>query len=122
MHICGNTRPILEAVGRLGCELVDIDFPVLMELARSRMGREQALAGNIDPVRALCDGTPESVMHALEKARQQAGPRWIVAAGCEVVRDTPHQNLHAMVKFAQSHSAPAAAGVIPGAGEKEGCS
>jgi uroporphyrinogen-III decarboxylase len=39
----------------------------------------------------------------------QAGPRWIVAAGCEVVRDTAHENVRALVNFAQTHRAVAAA-------------
>jgi uroporphyrinogen-III decarboxylase len=56
-------------------------------------------------VRDLRDGSPESIAQSLEALRQQAGPQWIVAAGCEIVRDTPHANLRAMVKFAQTHAA-----------------
>jgi hypothetical protein len=26
LHICGDTRAILEGVGLLGCELVDLDY------------------------------------------------------------------------------------------------
>jgi hypothetical protein len=25
LHICGHTRPILDGLGRLGCEIVDLD-------------------------------------------------------------------------------------------------
>jgi len=90
--------------------MVDIDYPVPMEQARSAMGLRQTLAGNMDPVRGLRNGTPETIMQSLEELQQQAGAQWIVGAGCEVVRDTPHDNLHAMVKFAQTHSAQNAAG------------
>ena len=44
-------------------------------------------------------------MHALEALHPQAGARWIVAAGCEIVRGTPHENLRALVNFAQTHAA-----------------
>ena len=105
LHICGNTRRILDGMGKLGCEMVDIDYPVPMDQARAQMGMPQALAGNMDPVRGLRNGSPKTVMESLEQLRQQAGAPWIVAAGCEVVRDTPHDNLHAMARFAQTHTA-----------------
>jgi MtaA/CmuA family methyltransferase len=105
LHICGNTRRILDGIGELGCDMVDIDFLVPLERARSAMRPLQTLAGNLDPVRDICDGTPESIMHALEALHPQAGARWIVAAGCEIVRGTPHENLRALVNFAQTHAA-----------------
>ena len=105
LHICGNTRKILGAMGELGCDLVDIDFLTPFEEARAAMGEQQTLSGNLDPVRELRDGTPRSIVQALEALRQKAGARWIVAAGCEVVRDTPHENVRAMVEFARTHAA-----------------
>jgi MtaA/CmuA family methyltransferase len=105
LHICGNTRRILDGMGRLGCDMVDIDYPVPMEQARSQTGPRQTLTGNLDPVRGLRNSSPEIIAQSLEALRQQAGERWIVAAGCEVVRDTPHENLRAIVEFAQMHTA-----------------
>jgi len=105
LHICGNTRRLLEGMGQLGCEMVDIDYPVPMSEARAGMGPLQTLAGNLNPVKDLRDGTPESIAQALEALQQQAGPQWIVAVGCEIVRDTPHRNVHALVNFAQTHTA-----------------
>ena len=105
LHICGNTRRILDGMGTLGCDMVDIDYPVPMEQARSQTGLLQTLAGNLDPVRDLRNGSPETIAPLLEALQQQAGARWIVAAGCEVVRDTPHENMRALVEFAQTHAA-----------------
>ena len=109
LHICGNTRRILEEMGALGCAMVDIDYPVAMDQARAAMGERQTLAGNLNPVKELRDGTPDSIAEALEMRLAQAGPRWIVAAGCEIVRDTPHGNVQALVEFARTHQALAAA-------------
>lgn len=102
LHICGNTRRILNGMGSLGCEIVDIDYPVPMDQARSQTGPQQTLAGNLDPVRDLRNGTPETITKALEALLVQAGARWIVAAGCEIVCDTPHENLRAMMAFAET--------------------
>lgn len=103
LHICGNTRRILSGMGRLGCQIVDLDFLVPMAEGRSAMGPEQVLLGNVDPVRVLRDGTPEQVTAAVAACHQAAGARFIVGAGCEVPRDTPPANLHAMVAYAKTH-------------------
>ena len=104
MHICGNIRRILADVGSLGCEMVDIDSMVPLAQARQEMGPQTALAGNIDPVKTLRNGTPESVAAAIAECHRQAGPRYIVAAGCEVPRDTPEANVLALRDYARSHS------------------
>jgi MtaA/CmuA family methyltransferase len=104
LHICGNTKRILAGMGRLGCEIVDLDYMVPVAQARDEMGARQVLLGNLDPVRALRDGTPESVTAAIAECHRQAGPRYIVGAGCEVPRGTPHENVHALAAYARSHS------------------
>ncbi len=96
LHICGRTRRIFPGMGRLGCEIVDLDWMAPVAEARRVMGPDQILLGNIDPVSVLRNGTPESVAVAMEECRAQAGPRYIAGAGCEVVRDTPHANVLAM--------------------------
>lgn len=103
LHICGNTRQILREMGALGCELVEIDFPVPMEEARAKMGREQVLSGNLDPVREVRDGTPERLREALDGLHAKAGAHWVVAAGCEIARSTPEKNLWALTEFARTH-------------------
>jgi len=93
LHICGNTRRILSSVGRLGCDIVDIDSAVPLGLARQCFGAAQALLGGLDPVRTLLRGTPEDVAAAVADCRQAAGPRYIIGAGCEVPRGTPLENV-----------------------------
>jgi MtaA/CmuA family methyltransferase len=101
LHICGSIRRILERVAQLGCELVDIDYPVPMLEARARMGPQQVIAGNLDPVNVVRNGTPASITAALQECRRASGQRYIVGAGCEIVRDTPDANFHAMRYFAK---------------------
>ena len=96
LHICGDTRHHLEGMGKLGCEIVDLDWMVPLSQARDKMGPEQVLLGNIDPVAVLRNGTPEDVYNGLLECSHQAGPRYIIGAGCEIPRDTPPENVHAM--------------------------
>lgn len=102
LHICGNTKPIAGGMGRLKCALVDLDSMCPIDHARAEMGPEQVIVGNINPVDVLRNGTPETIRAALAECHQHAGPRYIVGAGCEVPRDTPHDNLNAMRDFARS--------------------
>jgi MtaA/CmuA family methyltransferase len=104
LHICGNTRHILEGMGRLGCDIVDVDSLVPMNEARQKMGERQVLLGNIDPVRTLQRGTPDGVYKAVAECHRRAGNRYIVGAGCEVPRDTPPANVRAMVQYARAHA------------------
>jgi MtaA/CmuA family methyltransferase len=104
LHICGNTKRILAGMGRLGCEIVDLDYLVPVAQGRDEMGAQQVLLGNLDPVRALRDGTPDSVTAAIAECHRQAGPRYIVGAGCEIPRGTPHENVHALAAYARSRT------------------
>ncbi len=103
LHICGNTRFCLAGMGRLGCEVVDLDWLSPVAEGRERMGSGQIILGNIDPVSVLRNGTPDSITTAVAQCHQAAGSRFIVGAGCEVPRDTPHANLRAMGLYAARH-------------------
>ena len=107
LHVCGNTRRMLDRISALACDLVDVDFLVPLDQARAQTGALQALSGNLDPVRDLCHGTPESIALALEDQQKKAGTRWIISAGCEIVRNTPRENVRALSRFARTHSAQA---------------
>jgi len=102
LHICGNIRRILPGIATLGCDMADIDSMVPLEQARRELGPAAVLAGNIDPVAVLRNGTPESVTAAIAECHRQAGDRYIVCAGCEVPRDTPPGNVLALRDYARS--------------------
>ncbi len=103
LHICGDTRAILDGMGRLNCEMVDLDFPCPVAMGREKMGPDQVICGNINPVSVLQDSTAEQVEHALETCHRQAGDRFIVGAGCEVTRDTPVENIRVLCDYAMTH-------------------
>ena len=93
LHICGRTSHLLDAIARLGCEIVDLDTSVDLHSARETMGERQVLLGNIDTVAVVKNGTVEQVRQALARCREDAGPAWIAGAGCEIPRFTPRDNV-----------------------------
>ena len=100
LHICGNTTAILAPMGKLGCHIVDLDYPVNIAQARTVMGPNQILLGNLDPVRIVRNGTPETIRAALAECHRQAGNHYIIGAGCEIPRDTPPANVLAFADYA----------------------
>ena len=104
LHICGNTKRIVEGMGQTGADIIDLDFLTPLGHARDAMRETQVLLGNIDPVRAFRDGTPQSIEAALAECYRQAGAAYICGAGCEVPRGTPHANVEAMTRFARNRS------------------
>jgi MtaA/CmuA family methyltransferase len=105
LHICGNVTPLLPMLGEVGADLVDLDSMVSVKAAREALGPRRCLAGNINPVADLRNGTPAQVETGLAAClRDAGGASYAVAAGCEVPRDTPPQNLLAMARFAQAHT------------------
>jgi len=103
LHICGNTRRILEGMGKLGCEIVDLDSMAPMSEARQQMGPKTILLGNLNPVAVLRNGDAAGVTAAIAECHRQAGAPFIVGAGCEVPRDTPAENLRALCAYAHTH-------------------
>ena len=101
LHICGNMRPNVEAMGKLGAEIVDLDYPTPVEEARAAMGPRQILLGNMEPVGVLRNSTPEQVRDATLACRRAAGDRYIIGPGCEIPRDTPEENVRAMIAVAR---------------------
>jgi MtaA/CmuA family methyltransferase len=107
LHVCGDVRAILPLLGELRADILDLDSMVPVGMARASTGGRQLLAGNIDPVRVVKDGTPEIVTRELGKCLEEsAGGPYAVNAGCEVPRRTPRENLHAMRAFARIRRTP----------------
>lgn len=103
LHICGKTRKLYSGMAQLDADIVDLDFFAPVDAARAEMGPDQVLLGNVDPVRVMRDGTPAEVTEAFAECRRQAGPRYIVGAGCEIPTGTPDANLFAARDYARSY-------------------
>lgn len=108
LHICGDNSRILVDMADTGAMIVEIDSKVRLDLAKREIGARACLMGNLDPTTVLLQGTPEVVERAARQAIADAGAggRFILGSGCEVPRDTPFENLKAMVRVARETEYP----------------
>ncbi len=102
LHICGDLHGKFAAAAATGADLIDVDFPQTLAEVRAAVGPDVCLAGNLHPVEQVLHSDPERIRRDLAVCHGQAGPRYVVAAGCEVPPGTPPENLRALVDYARS--------------------
>ena len=103
IHICGNSRPILEMMADTGAHVIEPLDPlggVEVADAKRRIGHRVALMGGVNTL-TLADGTPDDVrQEAIRKCREGGPYGYILAAGDMVPPQTPLANLLALVEVA----------------------
>lgn len=106
LHICGDATKVLEWYADTGADVVEIDHKVDLAYAKQTIGDRTCLLGNVDTVFPLLLGTPDDVRTASEQciADAAAGGAYMLGSGCMVSRDTPIENVTAMVEVARSQS------------------
>jgi len=103
LHICGNINHLLPYMGDLKADIIDIDSLTSVSMVRNYLGDKIVLAGNIDPVATVKDGTPSIIEKELGKCYEDAGEiSYAVSAGCEIPRGTSEGNLYALRDFARN--------------------
>jgi MtaA/CmuA family methyltransferase len=96
LHICGNITHLLPGIADLGVDILDVDHMVDMATVRAAVGNRVAIAGNMDPVSIVKNGTPEAIRKAVAEAYAGVGNPFMVNAGCEIPAGTPADNLRAL--------------------------
>jgi uroporphyrinogen decarboxylase len=102
VHVCGNARPLAEMLIEAGIDCLDTMDPlggVDPADIRRRVGRRAALMGGISTL-TLLNGTPAQVEEEARACILAAGREggYVLAAGCMVPRDTPPENVRALVR------------------------
>jgi MtaA/CmuA family methyltransferase len=109
LHICGSTAHIIDQMVDTGAQGLEVDYQHDIAFYRKKTGRRVCLQGNIEPSGVLFMGSAEDVYNASRTAIEQAihasdgswQSRFILSSGCEVPRDTPPENIQAMVRAAK---------------------
>jgi uroporphyrinogen decarboxylase len=72
---------------------------------KRRYGGRLVLKGNLHTTDVMLKGTPETVARASRKAIDDAarGGRFILSTGDQCGRDTPDENLRAMIRTARAY-------------------
>lgn len=111
IHICGKTEPILDTWVKTGAEMFEIDHKTDLSAALRRTRNKVCILGNVDTGEVLSRGTPRDVAKAVEEVFRVVMPQpdLFLNAGCLIARETPVENLKALMEMAKSR------GVFPAA-------
>jgi uroporphyrinogen decarboxylase len=113
-HACGNTKALLPLLADLGADILNLDSLVNLAEVKEKLGDKVCIKGNLDPVRVLLNGTPESITESVRQCIEIGGQggSFILSPGCEVPRDTPLENLEAFVQAAKTYGRYPLAGEV----------
>jgi len=96
MHVCGDINPSAALIAQTGVDAMDIDSMVDLRSVRQAIDRPICLRGNLSPMDLLRLPAAQLV----ERCRTIIGPGGtplVLSTGCLVARDTPNENVEAMV-------------------------
>ncbi len=96
LHICGDINHLLPQIALLNVDILDCDWMVDLAAAREFLGSGVVLTGNLDPVQAVMEATPQAIRDALRAIYEAVGNPYFVNAGCEIPAATPLENLRAL--------------------------
>jgi uroporphyrinogen decarboxylase len=104
-HACGKTKALLPLFAQLEADIINLDTLVDLAEAKRVLGHKMCLKGNLDPTRIMLQGTPETVREAARQCIGTGGVNggFILSPGCELPRDTPPENLEALVEAAKTY-------------------
>ena len=104
LHICGDTNKIIEDMGRTGAGIIEIDWKLDMKKARKLLPESAVLMGNVNPSDPLVLGSPDDVRQAVRQVIEDTGGRRLfISSGCALGRNTPPENLMAMIGGAREY-------------------
>jgi uroporphyrinogen decarboxylase len=103
-HICGDWQDRVDLVVAEGPAIIHIDQMDLGEV-KARYGSQVAIMGNVKTTKTLLVKTPAEVeqetLTILQKGK--AGGGFLLAPDCLTPRDTPDENMRAMVEIGRVH-------------------
>ncbi|MEO8411616.1 MAG: uroporphyrinogen decarboxylase family protein, partial [Propionivibrio sp.] len=97
LHICGNVDPLLDLLVQTKADILDIDHMVSFAKAVAACkGTRTCANGNLDPVSIFLNGSVDTVQAAVAQCLAVADEKTMLSGGCEIPRQTPHENMLAM--------------------------
>jgi len=100
VHICGDISHLLPLMEDLRIDILDIDWQVDPQKAFEIMGPDVIRCGNLDP-RFVLNKYPDEIFSVCKMlCDNEKYRKFILSAGCEIIVNTPVDNLMAMRKAA----------------------
>jgi len=128
LHSCGKSRALVEmlAANTDVQSINPLEIPPMGDIdlaeVKRACGSRISLMGNLHTVDVILNGTPSTVRDASLKAMADAGTGggFILSTGDQCPRDTPEENLFAMVEAAEKYGVYEADGALPRVAEMRG--
>ena len=92
----GDTNHLLPSYTEFNLDILDLDWQVNINHARSVLGKNVILAGNINPVFVQNKSSDEVYKASRDLVDKYKNERFILSAGCEISALTPTENLKVM--------------------------
>jgi uroporphyrinogen decarboxylase len=96
LHICGDTTHLLPSYKNFELDILDLDWQLNIENARTIMGEKVIFAGNINPVTIQNKSRDKVFKLCKNLVEKYKNERFILSAGCEITPLTDPENLKAM--------------------------
>lgn len=111
IHSCGPAKQLVKILAEeTDLTIVDpLEIPPMgdcnLKEIKKLYGDKLILKGNLHTTNVMLNGTPEDVAEACKKAIDDAakGGRFILSTGDQCGRDTPFENIHAMIETAKTY-------------------
>lgn len=100
LHICGYTKDLMPHIKATGTMAFSFEEKVEVKEAKPILNGVRAI-GNVAPVRALLNGSPEDVLREANKCFEDGID--LLSSGCAVPPLTKLENLRALAESAKAH-------------------
>ena len=104
MHICGDTTRLLDQVAKLAPHGFSLEHKVSLERAKEVLGGRVCVLGNLSPTGVMLRGTPDDIRQQGRACLETWGPDpgYILTMGCDFPKETPYENLQALMSLKES--------------------
>lgn len=93
LSICGDTNAIVDDLPECGADALNLDHRNNLRRTRKLLP-DSILLGNLDPVGELANGSPETILRAVERCAAEGANA--VVPGCDLFIETPDANMVAL--------------------------
>lgn len=96
LHMCGETYSIWKYIAQYQLNEISLDNIVDLERAAKELGKEVPIAGNVDPVQSMLNGTKEEIFADVKTCiayGRQAEKGFHLTTGCDIPDGTAIQKV-----------------------------
>lgn len=105
LHMCGETYDIWNYIGSYQLNEVSPDNIIDPERAAAELGDQVPIAGNVDPVGILLNGTKEQIEEAVKaciEAGKKAKKGYVLVSGCDIPETTALEQIDYFMEAART--------------------